>query len=77
MQVGLEALESGMKEILLVIPIHVILYGLVHFEPYWRVLASLVLLVVLQLAAALVFFSQLQLPLVVERTLLGFQVLLL
>ena len=77
MQIGLEALESGMKEVLLVISIHVIFNGLVHFEFYWIILASFVLLIVLKLAAALVFFSQIELPLVVKRTLLGFKIFFL
>lgn len=58
MDVCFEPFESGMKEILLVISIHVILDDLVHLEPNWRVLAALVLLVVLQLAAALILLGQ-------------------
>lgn len=71
--VCLEALEAGVEEVLSVVSIHVVFDGLAHLEPCWRVLASLVLLVV-QLTAALVLLSH---PLAVERALLRLQVLLL
>lgn len=59
MDVGLEPFESGMEKILLIVSIHVILDGFVHLEPSWTVLASFVLLVVLQLAATLILIGQL------------------